>query len=123
MTEQRPYRDRMSLEDACAELERCAGAQFDPRVVGLFCSEARERPRPQRFGPVAAALADAELSPGRSAGEGVIGASTAALTDSLTLLYSHRYFHEAAPRAGRSGRAGGRRFGVVVVARPSASAP
>ena len=30
MTSDRPYRDRMSVEDACAELERCAGTQFDP---------------------------------------------------------------------------------------------
>ena len=115
MTEQRPYRDRMSLEDACAELERCSGAQFDPRVVGLFCSEARQRPRPQIVGPVAAALADAELVARRERGEGVIGASTAALTDSLTLLYSHRYFHEAASAQASRAEQQGIGFGVVVV--------
>ena len=33
MTAERPYRQRMTLDDACAELERCAGTQFDPEVV------------------------------------------------------------------------------------------
>lgn len=115
MTEQRPYRDRMSLEDACAELERCAGAQFDPRVVTLFCTEARHRPRPQRVGPVAAALSDAELALQRGDGEGVIGASTAALTDSLTLLYSHRYFHEVVAAQAARAELQGVGFGVVAV--------
>ncbi len=114
MTEQRPYRDRMSLEAACAELERCAGSQFDPRVVGLFTAEVRDHPRPAARGPVATALADAELDLRRSDDEGVLGAGTAALTDSLTLLYSHRYFHEAA--AGQAERAAvqGRGFSVVL---------
>jgi HD-GYP domain-containing protein (c-di-GMP phosphodiesterase class II) len=33
MTADRPYRAAMSFEDAMAELFRCAGSQFDPRVV------------------------------------------------------------------------------------------
>ncbi|MBI3614893.1 MAG: HD-GYP domain-containing protein [Candidatus Omnitrophica bacterium] len=33
MTSDRPYRKRVSLETACAELERCSGTQFDPMVV------------------------------------------------------------------------------------------
>jgi HD-GYP domain-containing protein (c-di-GMP phosphodiesterase class II) len=36
MTADRPYRRRMPLDEACAELERCAGTQFDPRVVDAF---------------------------------------------------------------------------------------
>jgi diguanylate cyclase (GGDEF)-like protein/putative nucleotidyltransferase with HDIG domain len=36
MTSDRVYRSRISHEQAVAELERCAGAQFDPRLVGLF---------------------------------------------------------------------------------------
>jgi two-component system cell cycle response regulator len=36
MTSDRVYRGRISHEQAVAELERCAGAQFDPRVVALF---------------------------------------------------------------------------------------
>ncbi len=36
MTADRPYRDSLSLEDAIAELKRCAGQQFDPRVIDAF---------------------------------------------------------------------------------------
>jgi HD-GYP domain-containing protein (c-di-GMP phosphodiesterase class II) len=32
----RPYRQAMSEADALAELRRCAGHQFDPRVVAAF---------------------------------------------------------------------------------------
>ena len=33
MTSDRPYRKRLSMEAACAELKRCSDSQFDPRVV------------------------------------------------------------------------------------------
>jgi HD-GYP domain-containing protein (c-di-GMP phosphodiesterase class II) len=36
MTSDRVYRSKLSHEDAIAELERCAGAQFDPSVVQIF---------------------------------------------------------------------------------------
>ena len=36
MTTTRAYREAMGVEDALAELERCAGTQFDPRVVAAF---------------------------------------------------------------------------------------
>jgi len=36
MTLGRPYRPAMSHEDAVAELRRCAGTQFDPKVVDAF---------------------------------------------------------------------------------------
>ncbi len=38
MTSDRPYRKALSLEEASAELERCAGTQFDPQVVKAFFS-------------------------------------------------------------------------------------
>ena len=43
----RPYRKALPVAEARAELERCAGTQFDPRVVGalLACSP---RPTPPR---------------------------------------------------------------------------
>jgi diguanylate cyclase (GGDEF)-like protein len=45
----------------------------------------------------------------------VLGAGTAALTDSLTLLYSHRYFHEAAASQAERAAVQGRGFSVVLV--------
>ena len=36
MTSDRIYRDSLSFEDAVAEVERCAGSQFDPEVVHAF---------------------------------------------------------------------------------------
>lgn len=35
-SEKRSYRDPMTEDDAIAELERCSGTQFDPRVVQAF---------------------------------------------------------------------------------------
>jgi two-component system cell cycle response regulator len=39
MTSSRPYRPAITAEDALAELQACAGTQFDPRVVSAFCEE------------------------------------------------------------------------------------
>ena len=39
MTADRVYRGRMSDAQAIAELERCAGSQFDPRVVAALVEE------------------------------------------------------------------------------------
>ncbi|HXK14377.1 MAG TPA: diguanylate cyclase [Gaiellaceae bacterium] len=36
MTSDRIYRESLSFEDAVAEVERCAGSQFDPEVVHAF---------------------------------------------------------------------------------------
>ena len=36
MTSDRPYRRARSVPDAIAELERCAGSQFDPTVVAAL---------------------------------------------------------------------------------------
>ena len=43
MTADRSYRKAMSAEVAIEELERCAGAQFDPRVVTAFRALADQR--------------------------------------------------------------------------------
>ena len=45
MTADRSYRKAMSAEVAIEELERCAGAQFDPRVVTAFRALAEQRAR------------------------------------------------------------------------------
>jgi len=44
ITDERPYKPARSHEEAVAELRRCAGTQFDPRVVEAFC-QALERDR------------------------------------------------------------------------------
>ena len=43
MVNQRVYRDPMSHAAALAELSRCAGTQFDPAIVKLFCSTIARR--------------------------------------------------------------------------------
>jgi diguanylate cyclase (GGDEF)-like protein len=37
MLDERVYKQAMSLEDALYELRRCAGTQFDPQLVEVFC--------------------------------------------------------------------------------------
>jgi two-component system, cell cycle response regulator len=44
MTASRPYAAPMAVEDALAELERCAGTQFDPLVVRAFIAVIHELP-------------------------------------------------------------------------------
>ena len=94
MTSDRPYRGRMSLEEACAELERCAGTQFDPQVVRIFVEEVRSDPIEGDGDLIAEAMDDPELNLRRSGDEPVLGYGSVELTDSLTLLYAHRYFNE-----------------------------
>jgi putative nucleotidyltransferase with HDIG domain len=36
MTSDRPYRRALTHEEALAEVERCAGSQFDPRIAQVF---------------------------------------------------------------------------------------
>jgi len=52
MTSERPYRPPVGYEEAAAELERCAGTQFDPEVVRTFLRAPR-------------ALLEAVIRPGR----------------------------------------------------------
>ena len=42
MTSNRPYRPALSEHLAIAELERCAGTQFDPQVVAVFAEAWRQ---------------------------------------------------------------------------------
>jgi HD-GYP domain-containing protein (c-di-GMP phosphodiesterase class II) len=39
MTSERVYRCRLEPADALAELERCAGTQFDPEIVSALAEE------------------------------------------------------------------------------------
>jgi HD-GYP domain-containing protein (c-di-GMP phosphodiesterase class II) len=44
MTEDRPYRESRRPEEAVEELRRCAGSQFDARVVEMFVEEIEAHP-------------------------------------------------------------------------------
>jgi HD-GYP domain-containing protein (c-di-GMP phosphodiesterase class II) len=41
MTEDRVYRKALSIEGATAEIERCAGTQFDPRCASALVGVVR----------------------------------------------------------------------------------
>jgi putative nucleotidyltransferase with HDIG domain len=43
MISHRPYRKPLSHEEACKELERCAGNQFDPKAVSAFLMAQKAR--------------------------------------------------------------------------------
>jgi HD-GYP domain-containing protein (c-di-GMP phosphodiesterase class II) len=53
MTTDRPYRRGRSAAEAMAELERCAGSQFDPRVVATLGEVIRREAAAAATGPVA----------------------------------------------------------------------
>jgi diguanylate cyclase (GGDEF)-like protein len=94
MTAERPYRASVSMSDACEELERCAGTQFDPEVVRLFVAEVRQGR--QAPAPTPSLLDDPEIAVRRNGDEPILGASSFAVTDNLTLLYSYRHLLEMA---------------------------
>ena len=126
MIADRPYRERMTLDEACAELERCSGTQFDPEVVRVFVEEVRRRP--PTSGWSAPALEDPELELWRTGEEPIVGDGTIALTDNLTLLYTRRYFHEivqaeAGGGAGTPLQRGAHRAGGDRRAQPARATP
>ena len=89
MTHDRPYRSRLSPEEACEQLIAAAGTQFDPEIAQLLVEEIRS-------GPVAVddALTDAviealPLNLAGQAGSGMAPLPTAT-TDGLTLLGNQR---------------------------------
>jgi diguanylate cyclase (GGDEF)-like protein len=105
----------MTLEDACAELERCAGSQFDPEIARLFVEEVRRRPPTPKRESVPALEDDSELEVQRSDDEPILGYGTLTLTDNLTLLYTRRYFHQVAHAEAQKAALQSRPFGVVLV--------
>jgi HD-GYP domain-containing protein (c-di-GMP phosphodiesterase class II)/GGDEF domain-containing protein len=116
MTAARPYSKAMAPEDACTELERCAGTQFDPEVVQLFVEAVRERPpspRDQDADVLEAALADPEVDAHRDGGP-LLGSPAFSLVDNLTMLYSRAYLQEVADAHVRRAELTGHPFGIVV---------
>jgi HD-GYP domain-containing protein (c-di-GMP phosphodiesterase class II) len=45
MTSPRPYGPPLPVSEALAEIDRCAGTQFDPLVAGVFVEHCRAAPR------------------------------------------------------------------------------
>ncbi len=43
MTAERPYAPAMPVEEALAELWRCSGSKFDPKIVAAFCAVVESR--------------------------------------------------------------------------------
>jgi diguanylate cyclase (GGDEF)-like protein len=95
MTAERPYSKALSVPEACEELKRCAGTQFDPTIVRIFVEEVEKQGESAMYeNGYTTALTDPELKVRRREGEPVVGMQASGLTDNLTLLYSHRYFME-----------------------------
>lgn len=116
MTAERPYRRRMSLAEACDELERHAGTQFDPQIVCVFVEEVRKNPpNEDQLRELETALKDPEIQRLREGDEPVLGYGSLALTDNLTLLHSHRYLHETAQTEALRAEERGRPFSVILV--------
>jgi diguanylate cyclase (GGDEF)-like protein len=114
MISDRPYRERMTVDEACAELESCAGTQFDPEVVKVFVEEVRRNPPRLREDTIEPVL-DAELEIRRGNGEPMLGYGSVALIDHLTLLYSRRHLHEVAHAEAQRAALQDRPFAVVLV--------
>jgi diguanylate cyclase (GGDEF)-like protein len=114
MTADRPYQRRRTIAEACEEIERCAGTQFDPAVAAAFVEEVRRRPPELRSAGPLAALDDPELTVHREDGERLLGTGSLAVIDNLTLLYSHRYLHEAADAAVQEAGVQGRPCAIVL---------
>jgi diguanylate cyclase (GGDEF)-like protein len=117
MTSDRPYSKGMSVEEACEELERHAGTQFDPRIVQLFTEEVRRRPPAERAeAPVEEVFADPEIDARRNGTAPRIGQATTEVTDTQTLLYSHRFLHEVAESEAARAAIQGDTFAAVMIA-------
>jgi two-component system cell cycle response regulator len=58
MTSTRSYRSALPHDEALAELQRCAGSQFDPRLTEVFLRLLRQKPTPGADERGAAALSE-----------------------------------------------------------------
>ena len=117
MTAERPYRAPDVARGRVRRARALRRARSStPRSCAIFCEEVRKRPISDDDEAVAAALAaDPELQLRRLEDEPLLGQGPLAVTDNLTLLYSHRYFHEVAAKEAERARVQDDSFGVVLV--------
>ncbi len=124
MTTDRPYKDAWTVEQALAELERCAGTQFDPEIVRLFGEEVRaaeagegdQSESDTNTGEfLVEALSDPEILHRRQANEPVLGFESYGITDNLTMLYGHRHFMELVESETKRAELQGKPYAVVMV--------
>jgi len=95
MTSARPYAAPVPVEEACAELKRSSGTQFDPEVVRIFIEEmARDVPESRAVDPLAEALLDPQLAARRDGGAPLLGLPQLEQLDGLTPLWSRRRLQE-----------------------------
>ena len=119
MLADRPYRSAMTVDEACDELRRCAGTQFDPEIVRLFVDEVTDRPRGEGTSDaLTSALADPELSGRLEEGERILGARAVSTLDAEPLLYCHSHLHESAAAEAARGQVQGRPFAVLIAYLP-----
>jgi GGDEF domain-containing protein len=85
MTSERPYRETLSPEEACAELVAEAGAQFDPEIVQTFVERVR-RQEASLSARVNETVADALPQDVSGQLDSFAGPLTVDSTDGLTLL-------------------------------------
>jgi HD-GYP domain-containing protein (c-di-GMP phosphodiesterase class II)/GGDEF domain-containing protein len=113
LTHDRPYRPRRSREEACGELLRCAGTQFDPDIAAALVAEVRGRAAaPAEH--VAEAVLDALPLGAAGGADGVLGPLAGPDTDGLTLLGNHRALREGV-RAATGVASAEDAFAVVVL--------
>jgi HD-GYP domain-containing protein (c-di-GMP phosphodiesterase class II) len=62
MVQRRAYHEPRSAMEACAELQRCAGSQFDPRIVAIFLSSFAKSSELQECVRRNRAIGEAELA-------------------------------------------------------------
>jgi diguanylate cyclase (GGDEF)-like protein len=116
MTSTRPYRQPVSSEVACEEIERSAGAQFDPRIARLFIEEIRLVGRlAADDGTLAETIDIPAVQAEREPGEPLLGHRSIASTDHVTSLFSHRHLQEVAHSEATRAHRRQRPFAVVMV--------
>lgn len=112
MVSERPYRDPMTPEEACKELENCAGTQFDPEIVRIFVEEVRRNPLALKKEALHAG--DPELEVLLQGREPVLGQGSLTIIDNLSLLYTRRHLHESARAAAQQSAVQGQSFSVLL---------